>query len=332
MRFILLVSALLLSLTPAYAADVPTPIKVSSRDIAVADNVARGIAPLELRMVLALSSTDDRFGGYSGAVLSKDGTRILVLSDAGTMLSAKLVRDNAGVVTKVTDTHIFPLLGPDGQAMKVKALADSESITWAPSHDAVFIAFEIRHRVWRYALPDNDFLSLATAWPKAVNAAPALARLPDNGGVEAMTTAPDGTLLLFSEEGEAEGGGRKAWRFKDGVAAPFTYANPAPYVPTDAAFLADGKILILNRHFSPSSGASAVLSWISYEETELGGMAKAHEIARFEPGFPVDNFEALAVHPNDDGSYELFILSDDNFNPLQRTLLIQARLPAEALN
>ena len=51
------------------------------------------------------------------------------------------------------------------------------------------------------------------------------------------------------------------------------------------------------------------------------------ELAQLVPPFTVDNFEGLAVFPDKRGGTIIYILSDDNFNPLQRTLLLQFRLP-----
>ena len=48
------------------------------------------------------------------------------------------------------------------------------------------------------------------------------------------------------------------------------------------------------------------------------------EIARMEMARPltVDNYEGLAVIPAKDGSVRFYLLSDDNFQSSQRTLLL----------
>jgi hypothetical protein len=38
-----------------------------------------------------------------------------------------------------------------------------------------------------------------------------------------------------------------------------------------------------------------------------------------------ENHEALAVRRGEDGAYRLLVVSDDNFHPLQRTLLLELR-------
>jgi len=41
----------------------------------------------------------------------------------------------------------------------------------------------------------------------------------------------------------------------------------------------------------------------------------------------IDNLEGLSVHRGADGAFILTLISDDNFSPLQRTLLLQFTLP-----
>ena len=55
-------------------------------------------------------------------------------------------------------------------------------------------------------------------------------------------------------------------------------------------------------------------------------MLKGELLARFAPPLTVDNFEGLAVARDADGATLVYILSDDNFHFLQRTLLLLFRL------
>jgi hypothetical protein len=49
-------------------------------------------------------------------------------------------------------------------------------------------------------------------------------------------------------------------------------------------------------------------------------------IAEFLPPVTVDNFEGVAVRRGEDGETLVYVLSDDNFNPDQRTLLLMFEL------
>ncbi|GER05292.1 hypothetical protein JCM17846_29740 [Iodidimonas nitroreducens] len=54
---------------------------------------------------------------------------------------------------------------------------------------------------------------------------------------------------------------------------------------------------------------------------------KGDELARLEPPLMVDNMEALAVHVDTVGQWMITIISDDNFSPLQRTILLRYKMP-----
>ena len=45
------------------------------------------------------------------------------------------------------------------------------------------------------------------------------------------------------------------------------------------------------------------------------------------PPLSLDNFEAISATRGPDGGLRLYILSDDNFSALQRTLIMQFTLP-----
>jgi hypothetical protein len=46
-------------------------------------------------------------------------------------------------------------------------------------------------------------------------------------------------------------------------------------------------------------------------------------------GFEIDNMESLSVHRTAAGDIVLTLVSDDNFSPIQRTLLLQFTLVDE---
>ena len=46
-------------------------------------------------------------------------------------------------------------------------------------------------------------------------------------------------------------------------------------------------------------------------------------------GHQIDNMEGLSVHRDSSGALVLTLISDDNFSPLQRTLMLQFTLVGE---
>ena len=91
-----------------------------------------------------------------------------------------------------------------------------------------------------------------------------------------------------------------------------------------------GDVLIVERHWSLLAGTrvriarltSAALARAAANRAAL----KPQEIARLEAPLTVDNFEGIAVRRGADGATFVYLISDDNFNPLQETLLLLFRL------
>ena len=75
------------------------------------------------------------------------------------------------------------------------------------------------------------------------------------------------------------------------------------------------------------------MPWGSIRPALLGASLTAvldgPELIFADMGHQVDNMEGIAVHRAADGALVLTLVSDDNFSPLQRTLLLQFSLVGE---
>ncbi|MFQ5541980.1 MAG: hypothetical protein ACE5E2_04055, partial [Candidatus Binatia bacterium] len=54
---------------------------------------------------------------------------------------------------------------------------------------------------------------------------------------------------------------------------------------------------------------------------------RGEKIVHLDPSVEIDNFEGLAVRVDPVGGTLLYMISDDNYSQLQRTLLLQFHLP-----
>jgi hypothetical protein len=149
-----------------------------------------------------------------------------------------------------------------------------------------------------------------------------------------MVRLNDGRYLIFSEAGDGPGDSQEVMLFESDPSAAgpdpvrLGYRAPEGYAITDAAQLPDGRLILLNRRFSLVDGVSVLISLAVAPELTAGTIIEAREIARLDPPVTVDNLEALAIS-NEEGRTILWIASDDNFNPLQRTLLLKFELDLE---
>lgn len=254
-----------------------------------------------------LTSNDRRFGGISA--MKVEGGAVLAFSDSGWMIRFPLPGARSPLKARIGAL-------PDGPgSARRKTARDVESL-WTDGREA-WIAFERLNQVWRFERP---------GWRPAAHSAPeAMRRWPANRGGEAMVRLADGRFLIVSE-GRGQGG--PALLFSGDPAQPGTpatglrYRPPYGYRATDAALLPDGRLLVLNRRFAVLEGVTAKLVLVEARERELAVTA---EVADFRPPVTVDNMEALSV-TREGGRTVVWLASDDNYNPLQRTLLMKFAL------
>lgn len=263
----------------------------------------------------SLDSPNRGFGGISA--IHVDKRSVVALSDAGALIRFSLPKG-----TSVRGS-IAPL--PVGLDMPVaKRDRDTESMVLFGGH--AWIGFEWRGAIRRYVTGSGS-----AGWRSDADHAPAAMRKwPNNSGAEGIVRLKDGRFLVFSEGAMRKDGTSEVLEFDGDPAVAGTsahslgYRAPPGYRLTDAAVLPDGRLLLLNRRFSMLEGVAAKL--VVARPPRPGGAAiiAGDELADFE-SVTVDNMEALSV-TREAGRTIVWIASDDNFSPLQRTLLLKFAL------
>jgi len=274
---------------------------------------------------VTISSRDPRFGGLSG-LRWRDGALWAVSDDGG--FWRIVPRENGGRLIGIESVTTRRLTDEHGKPLTVKADADAESLEMSADGRLFWVGFERTNllRAYRRAAGESIAFTPVASVP-AVNKA--MAGWPLNGGPEAIAgVAPDDGVIL-SEEAEGPDGSTMALRVRPGRAGPeivrFGYRAPEGFKATDAALLPDGRLLVVNRRFSLLQGVAAALTLIDLADVRAGEVRAGTEITRLQPPVNVDNMEGLAVRA-EAGRTAIYIVSDDNFNPLQRTLLMKFAL------
>ncbi len=307
-------TAFLVALLALPAAAEPIDVRSHTISLTQGVQVKARLDGLVYRGGLELTSSDTRFGGLSGLVVSDDGGHLLAISDIGLWLEASLHYDDEGNLSGVSNAEVAPLRAASGAVLRGKRDADAEALT-ALADGSYLVSFERRHRVLRYAAPGAD--GIAVWMPEA------LASVDGNGGLEALVPLGDGRLLALCEDEFVSAGRLAGWRIDGEKAEPVTWPGDGYFKPTAASRLPDGRVLVLERGYTAFAGPKGRLMLIeNVAETALS----RREIARLQPPIQVDNYEGLASLTMA-GETRLFIISDDNFNPLQRTLLLSFALP-----
>lgn len=277
------------------------------------------VGQLVWRGGLELDSGHDAFGGLSGLWVAPDGGRMLAVGDKGSWLAAELTYDAAGHMAGVAQAEIGPLGNRAGAPVSGR-WRDAEALARTAA-GALLVSFEGRHRIWRYAGEGQALAGAAESVPMPA----LLSRAPGNGGLEALTVLADGRWLALTEELFA--GERRVAFLYDGQGwARLSYPGDPDFAPTDAAQLPGGDLLVVERKFNPLTGVAIRLRRVPLSQLAPGGNIAGEIIATLRPPMAVDNYEGLAVRRGRDGETLIYLLSDDNFNFLQRTLLVMFEL------
>jgi hypothetical protein len=275
---------------------------------------------------LVLQSSDARFGGWSDLRVSADGGSILALSDHSFWFTAKLGYDH-GELVSASAAQLGPLIDAAGTRL-VGRRSDSEGLAVRPD-GAIYISFERDHRIWLYPAADPPF----SAPPRPVPTPARLVTAPDNGGIEALAWLSGGTLLALVEA-LYDGSENVGWVGNDAGTTwqELHYRTAGPdYAPTGIAELPPdtpgaGDVLVLERKFTIFSGRAARITRLTRANIKPGAHLQGEEIARLQSPLALDNFEGISAIRGPDGTVRLYIISDDNYTFLQRTLLFMFEL------
>ncbi len=309
-----------LSLLIAATTSRAEPIKVTAEPLLLNARAPdqQLIGKLIYRGGLVLTSDANGFGGLSALGVSADGRRLISLTDKGRRFSAFIIYGENGDLAGLHRPQLDTLAGLDGNALTAKATSDAESMSPGVEGE-IIVAFERRHRLWRY--------HPGQVLPEPLPAPDELAALPANSGIEGLALLADGRLFALAE-GRDDRPATVAWVSHEDGWSVMTYATNGGFRPTGAATLPGGDVLVLERRFTLRSGVAVRIRRIAGSSITAGAYLKPSLVAELRPPLAVDNFEGIAVRPAPGGGVWVYMVSDDNFNPLQRTLLMMFKLPS----
>jgi hypothetical protein len=285
----------------------------------------RRAGSLIFRGGLVLKSSDPAFGGWSDLAVSADGSELLSISDEAHWLRAHLTYDAEGDLSGLNDAEIAPMLDMQGHPMRGKE-GDAEGLTLERPNDVhgpVAVSFERNVRVWRYDLSKG-----LDVRPTNVPIGDWVKPLHDNEQLEAITLFKPDTLLAFAETKVKSGDDLlAAMEAYPGSGSPSTRMLSVvphdPFAITSAANAPDGGIYLLERRFSLAGGVGMELRHIPSGEIHEGARLNGEVLANLSfQDANIDNMEGVAVRRGPAGETFLYVISDDNYSPLQRTLLL----------
>ncbi|MEM8686203.1 MAG: esterase-like activity of phytase family protein [Pseudomonadota bacterium] len=311
-------------------------ITVKSRQIAfsILEPDRRIFGELRYLGGLVLESEDERFGGFSGLVLTRQGQRLLTVSDQGWWLSADL-RFERGMVSGVQNVRLGPLVNSKGQRFSRKSLQDAEALATlgAGESSGLLVGYERRPRMQLYQVDAQGF----SGRPRAIAVPRAMKKGPNNKELEAVGrfgAGPNaGKYIAISERYLDADGNIKGWLWQPGrKAEQFVIRRRRTYSVTDMAILRGGDVAILERRLGFLKLPGVAIRLIKASDLRKGATVEARVLMEAAaPAELVDNMEGLSAHRLDNGDLVFSLISDDNYNrDLQRTVFYQFAWPATA--
>lgn len=250
-----------------------------------------------------LESPHEAFGGLSGLLV--EGGQVTMVGDQGWWFSGR--RGPQGLEPRV---GILRMTGNRGEPLDKRG-GDAEGLTRRGGR--LVVSFERDHRIAAHIGRGRLGRTVRSG---------ALSELAYNGGLEALATLPDGRLLAVAEEavGEAfpvflvdQAGSVTEARLPKRSRHQVTGADVGP----------DGKLYLLRRFFSVLTGLSIRLDRYHLGADGLPDPRTAETLAAWESTSGIDNMEGVAAFRDEAGATRLWLLSDDNFNALQRSILVE---------
>lgn len=285
------------------------------------------IAPgLSFLQGFVLESSHPYFGGWSGMTISENPSRLSAVSDTAHWLEANLVQQD-GRLTRLDSARIGPLRDQQGVTLRDSGYGDIEAISMDDKQ--VYLAFEsYRSGIWSAPRQTSLEHSGFSRWPAPAD----MAALPIGRGLEALSLVDDATqspplLLAIAERHYGNVTTHTpAWTLTQDRQVNSAFSLPvgdgydlsdAAYHPQCGLFLLQRKLTGLGRFYVRLLKLAIPPSLSRPDATPPQRLFEASSA-----GMAIDNMEALAVVAHAAGECHIYLLSDSNFLPFQKTVLL----------
>ena len=302
-----------------------TPILVEAKPISrfsVSDPDRVRFGDLAFRSGLDLRSSAKEFGGFSSLWRSVNGREIIALADNAQWLRAR-VETSEGRLSGLADAVLTPLMLAGGKRLRSTRFYDTESLAIAGK--TAFVGVERHHGVIRFAWDGRTFSGGAP-----IELPFDFSNLDRNGGLESLAVAPPGSplagaLLAVAERSPDSDSSTRGFVLTGSSRGEFEVARSGGFDISDMAFLPNGELLLLERRFSYLAGFATRLRRVAAGAIRPGHRVDGTVVFESDASQQIDNMEGLAIH-REGRDTVLTMVSDDNFNGIQRTLLLEFAL------
>jgi len=313
---------------PALASEhgfVPIAVRANPIEQPRLAEAAARYGALEPRGALVLSSSDSRFGSWSGLDFDRDGETLYAVGDKGSWFTARLVEQD-GRIVGIEDAMLAPILDYNATPVGGGRASDAEGLRIVQRNgvSTALVTFEQIGEVRTFAAAP-DF---AGATPQRFILPIFVYGVRANEGLESIAVAPAdsplaGAIVLIAERSLNLERNHRAFILNGPRDGPFAIRRTDEFDITDAAFLPNGDLLILERRFRLTEGFAMRVRRIAAAAIRVGATVSGTVLIQADVRDRIDNMEGMAVTAGDDGEALLTLISDDNHNFLQHTILVR---------
>ncbi len=278
---------------------------------------------LEFLGGLELISPSRDLGAMSAIRVAEDGRSVLGVMDTGNWFEARIERMADGRLAGLSDFVLTPMRDASGDEDGPKWSVDAEGL--ALRGGEALVSFERDARIDVF-----DRANLNAPPARTVDILIPREEIRSNRGLEAVAIAPDGSplrgaVVTIAERSLNEAGDIFAAILEGPRQGIFFVHRDPPFDVTDAAFLPDGDLLLLERRFNIAGGIGMRVRRIAADAIRPDATVDGDVLIDADFGDQIDNMEGLDVIESADG-IRLIMVSDDNHSILQRNLLLEFRL------
>ena len=255
---------------------------------------------------LNIDRNEKNYGGFSGLVIQDEGSEALILTDKSFFFVLKFQRNDDDNLMGYSLIRKGRILSSKGEHLNGRN-TDSESIVIGENNN-YYISFESNHRIMMHTKIEGKGVFI----PKH----PMFRKLSVNKGIEALAIDNEDRLIAIPEKPPLGLSDIPIFRLQNNKWEIIKYLKIMDdFLVTDAEFLPDGLLLILERKFSWTQGFKTRFRLIS-----LNNFDNRKPITVFtSTANQFDNLEGMALWKDKKGAIRILTVSDDNFHPLQQS-------------
>ena len=267
---------------------------------------------LEPLGIYEINADIPELGGLSAIKVSQSGKKFVTISDKGQYFEGNIFRDTNGAINEIEIFKSGALLNSSGNVLSGRN-TDSESLTTI-DNNGFYISFESNHRIMFH----KNLSAAGTFLPRHKD----FKHFKANKGLEAIAANSRGEIFAIPEE-PPEGDidfpvyklGEKKWSIFS------RFPASGSFLVTDAVFLPDDDLLILERDYSWKAGFKMQLRILNVNNNTITGQTK---VLSLDSG--LHNHEGLSLWQDESKKFFITLISDNNFLPFVTSEIREFRL------